>query len=107
MKTKVSSLRSILVALIKLPLFALYGAYALSRSYLRAMARVGESAKLLGLTLTCPSCGDDNPLDGRWKCRACGATYHGAVFACGFCGAGASWFSCRRCQISIAVRRPS
>ena len=93
------------VMLLKLPFFAAYGVFALASGYLRGMARLGESARLLGRALACPSCGDENPLDGRWKCRSCAATYHGAVFECGFCGAGASFFSCRRCGISIALKR--
>jgi hypothetical protein len=100
------SISRAIVVLLKLPLYALYGAYALAAGYLRRMARLGESARLLGQTLPCPSCGEGNPLDGRWKCRSCSATYHGAVFHCGHCGAGASFFSCRRCGISIALRRP-
>lgn len=101
------SLRSVVVVLLKAPLYAIYGAYALATGYLRRMARLGDNMRLLARSLPCPSCGEANPLDGRWKCRACGATYHGAVFHCGFCSAGASWFACRRCGISIALRRPS
>lgn len=100
------SIRWAVVTLLRLPLYAAYGAYALAAGYLRRMARLGEAARLLGQTLSCPSCGDENPIDGRWKCRSCSATYHGAVFECSFCSAGASFFSCRRCGISIAVRRP-
>ena len=100
-------LRSAFLVLLKAPFFAVYGTYALAAGYLRGMARLGESARLLGLSVTCPSCGERNPLDGRWKCRSCSAVYHGAVFRCGFCGAGASFLSCRRCGISIAVRKPS
>jgi predicted RNA-binding Zn-ribbon protein involved in translation (DUF1610 family) len=105
MALKLSISRAI-VLLLKMPLYALYGAYALAAGYLRRMSRLGESARLLGTSLACPSCGEANPLDGRWKCRSCSATYHGAVFHCGFCGAGASFFSCRGCGISIALRRP-
>ncbi len=96
---------SVVFAALKIPLYALYGAYALATGYLRRMARLGDNLRLLGSTLRCTSCGRENALDGRWKCRACGATYHGAVFHCGFCGAGASFFSCR-CGISIPLRRP-
>jgi hypothetical protein len=95
------------IALVALPLFAAYGAYVLVAGYLRGMWRAGDRLRLLALALPCPSCGEPNPLDGRWKCRACSAVYHGAVFECGFCGAGASFFSCRRCGISIPLRRPS
>ena len=100
-------IRSAVVMILKAPFFALYGAYALAAGYLRGMARLGERARLLALTLTCPSCEEKNPIDGRWKCRTCSAVFHGAVFRCSFCGAGASFFSCRRCGISIAVRKPS
>lgn len=100
-------LRSAVLLLLKAPFFAVYGAYALVAGYLRGMARLGESANLIALTLLCPSCEERNPIDGRWKCRSCSATYHGAVFHCGYCGAGASFFSCRRCGISIALRRPA
>ena len=99
--------RSAVLFLLKAPFFAAYGAYALVAGYLRSMARLGERARLLGLSLMCPSCGERNPTDGRWKCRSCSAVYHGAVFHCGFCGAGANFFSCRRCGISIALRRPA
>lgn len=100
-------LRAALLFLLKAPLYALYGAYALSRGYLRFSGRLGESSRLLARSLPCPSCGERNSLDGRWKCRSCSAVYHGAVFRCGFCGSGASFFSCRRCGISIALRRPA
>lgn len=100
-------LRSAVLLLLKAPFFAAYGAYALAAGYLRGMARLGERSKLLSLTLPCPSCSERNPVDGRWKCRSCSAVYHGAVFHCGFCGAGACFFSCRRCGISVPVRRPS
>lgn len=100
-------LRSALLFLLKAPLYAVYGAYALARGYLRFSNRVGESARLLTLSLTCESCGEKNQLDGRWKCRTCSATYHGAAFHCGFCGSGASFYSCRRCGVAIALRRPS
>lgn len=89
------------------PLYAAYGLFATLRGILRGMSRLGESARLLALALKCPSCGTPNALDGRWKCRSCGATYHGEVFRCGFCGAGASFFACRACGISIPLRRPS
>jgi len=101
------SLRSAVLLLLKAPFFAVYGAWALAAGYLRGMSRLGDRARLLGLTLTCPSCEERNPIDGRWKCRSCSAVYHGAVFHCGFCGSGASFVSCRRCGISIALRRPS
>lgn len=100
------SISRALAVLLKLPLYALYGAYALAAGYLRRMAHLGESARLLGTSLPCSSCGEANPIDGRWKCRSCSAVYHGAVFECSFCSAGASFFSCRRCGISIALRRP-
>lgn len=100
-------LRSVFVALVKVPLYALYGAFVLLLGYFRLMLRLGDGVRLLAATLDCPSCGEANSLDGRWKCRACSAIYHGACFHCSFCGAGASFFSCRRCGISIPLRRPS
>ena len=100
-------LRSAVLWLLKAPLYALYGAFALARGWLRLSGRAGDSARLLALALPCPSCGARNPRDGRWKCRSCSAVYHGTVFRCGFCGAGARFFSCRRCGISITLRRPS
>jgi hypothetical protein len=100
-------LRSAVLMLLKAPFFAVYGAYALAAGYLRGMGRLGERVRFLRLSLPCPSCEERNPIDGRWKCRSCSAIYHGAVFYCGFCGAGASFFSCRRCGISIALGRPS
>lgn len=92
-----------IVAALRLPLYAAYGVFFLVRGVLSAAATMGDRTRLLGRTLPCPSCGVGNDLDGRWKCRACGATYHGEVFRCPLCASGASWFTCRACGVSIPL----
>jgi len=93
------------LALAALPLLALYGAWTLVRSGLR-LARVGSaSVRLLGEALPCPSCGEPNPLHGRWRCRPCDAVYHGFALECPLCGSGASFISCAACGISIPAGR--
>ncbi len=101
--TKPKALK-VLAGLLKLPLFAAYGAFFLVRSVLGAASLAGDRARLLGQTLPCPSCAAKNDLDGRWKCRGCGAVYHGEVFRCSLCASGASFFSCRACGVSIPLR---
>ncbi|MDB4954442.1 MAG: hypothetical protein JWO36_2011 [Myxococcales bacterium] len=103
---KVPSFLRFAVAIAKVPLFAVYGAWFLVAGWFGLARRSGDAVRLLALTLPCPSCGRENPIHGRFRCAVCKATYHGVVHVCGYCGAGASWFSCR-CGISIPLRRPS
>jgi len=93
--------------LIRVPLYALYGAWALVVGGVSLLGRARRGARLLSSSLPCPSCGEANTLHGRWKCRGCSAVYHGFVGHCPLCGAGASFFPCAKCGISISLgRRP-
>ena len=96
--------QKLVAGLLKLPLYAAYGVFFLVKTVLGAAALAGDRARLLGRTLPCPSCAAKNDLDGRWKCRACSAVYHGEVFRCQLCASGASFFSCRACGVSIPLR---
>jgi hypothetical protein len=94
------------MVLIKLPLFAAYGAFVVVRGWFSGCVRAGDAARLLSATLPCPSCRTGNDVHGRWRCRSCSAVYHGAVFHCPLCRSGASWFSCSHCGASIPLARP-
>lgn len=85
------------------PLYALYGAWTIVRATLGAFARAGDAMNLLRASMLCPSCRAPNLLAGRWKCRSCGATYHGIPQRCERCHAAATWFPCARCGISIPL----
>ena len=93
------------VRLLKVPLFALFGAWTALRAGFGLGRRLSGAARLLQDALSCPSCHASNPLHGRWKCRSCGATYHGFVGECPLCRSGASFFACHRCGISIFLVR--
>lgn len=84
------------------PLFATYGAWRILVGAVLFVRRVIWMIRLSGPVLTCGSCGESNALHGRWICGACGSTYHGFVARCP-CGAGAAYFSCRRCGVSLPL----
>lgn len=98
-------LKKVVLACLKAPLYALYGAFFAVRAVFRLAGEAGDGAALLRSTLPCPSCRTANALHGRWKCRGCSAIYHGFVARCRWCTAGATFFSCRRCGVSIPLRR--
>lgn len=102
MKTLGGTFR-VLKWLLAAPLLAAYGAWTIARVMLGACARSGDAMWLLAATRLCPSCGYGNTLHGRWKCKTCGATYHGVAFSCGLCSAPATWFPCSRCGVSIPL----
>jgi len=104
MKAMKAALALALMAL-KAPLYAAYGIFFLVARWFGLMGRAGSAARLLAAAVPCPSCRASNPLSGRWRCRGCGATYHGAVFHCPLCGSGASWVACRACGASIPLAR--
>ena len=87
------------------PLLLVYLGWEIGRLSTNLLERTRWGLRLIGQTIDCPSCGEENALAGRWTCRApgCGATYHGFVGRCRLCGAGASWFPCARCQVSILL----
>lgn len=95
--------RAVVLAALKTPLYAAYGFVFLIARWFGLMGRAGSATRLLAAALPCPSCRASNSLSGRWRCRGCGATYHGAVFHCPLCGSGASWFPCRACGVSIPL----
>lgn len=86
------------------PLYVLYGAWFLVSETWRLVSRARAGVRLLRSSLPCPSCGEANPLHGKWRCH-CGAVFHGFVAACPLCGSGASAFRCRRCGVSIKIGR--
>lgn len=96
-----SALR-LLGALLLSPLYAVYGLVLVARAVLGAGRAVGGARAALSSTLVCPN-GHRNEAVGRWRCNACGATYHGWVGRCGLCGAGAGWFECDTCGVGIQL----
>lgn len=99
-------LRGIVMLALKIPLYAAYGAWFLLGRAFRFAGEAGTAVRLLGESLRCPSCGEPNAIHGRWKCRTCGAVYHGAVFICPLCNAGAAFFPCAGCGGSVPIGRP-
>lgn len=81
--------------MLALPLFAVFGVWVLVRA-----ARNFQLA--LRRELACPN-GHTNTVSGRWECAACKAVYMGWVGRCDICGAGASWFPCKLCGVSIPL----
>jgi hypothetical protein len=101
----VRNLLKLCVRLLAVPLLAAYGAWTLVAAGYRLARRGSGAARLLGRSLPCPNpnCGAQNLLDGRWRCRSCGAEYLGFVVECPLCGSGASFISCERCRVSISL----
>jgi hypothetical protein len=89
---------------LSVPLYALYGAWSVVSGAHHLARRASGATKLLGEAITCPGCEMRNALHGRWKCRACGATYRGFVLECPLCASGASFFDCV-CGLSIPLTR--
>jgi hypothetical protein len=84
------------------PLFAAYGAYTIICAVI-GVARGARRAELaLRDELRCPN-GHENPVNGRWRCGSCGATYTGWVGACSICGTGATWFPCSTCGVGVRL----
>ena len=88
------------------PFFALYGAWVLVAATARLVRWAVWTARLTKPELRCDTCGFLNSLYGRWQCHApgCGAVYVGAVDRCARCHAGASFFDCANCGVSILLR---
>ena len=91
------------VLLVKVPFYAGYGAWRLLAGLAGVTRQLLWSRRLLEETLTCGSCGERNVLHGRWQCAACSGVYHGFVGECPLCGAGAAFFPCGRCQVSLPL----
>jgi rubredoxin len=90
--------------IVLIPLYAIYGTWSLVMGLLRVRGLLGDTRRLLGESLVCPSCHTPNSLVGRWSCSVCSAVYHGAAVECPYCGAGASFITCERCSVSIPMR---
>ncbi len=90
-------------AVILAPLFAAYALWCALSGWLRLSGRIQGAKRLLAPTISCPSCGRENALAGRWRCASCQARYQGYVGRCSHCGAGATFFPCEACGISIRL----
>ena len=95
----------VLRALCRSVFFTFYGLYVVVGGLSGLLAEASASARLLRRALPCPSCGAANALHGRFECRSCSAVFHGFVGECPLCGAGARFFPCSECGVSVAVRR--
>lgn len=90
---------------LKLTGFAAYGALRLCLGVARLPGRIRSARRLLGQSITCPWCDEENPLAGRWLCRSCHGQFLGdATAECPVCGATASYIPCRHCHGSIVLR---
>src|SRR5262245_29362504 len=87
------------------PFYALYGAWRLLWAAVGGARWIADAPRLLSNSIRCPSCGEDNPLHGRWNCDACHGVYHGFVGTCAICGTAAATFPCCRCGITLVLRR--
>lgn len=90
---------------VKLTFFATYGLFRLCLGLVRLPGRVQSTQRLLGESITCPWCDEENPLASRWRCHSCGGQFLAdATAPCKVCGALASYIPCRHCQGSILLR---
>lgn len=92
----------IVLCILLAPLYGLYGLFALLRGVFRLWKRAHGMRFALARELRCPN-GHINNAVGRFECAACRATYHGWVGRCEVCGAGAAWFPCDVCGVSIQL----
>lgn len=92
----------IVVAVLLLPVFALYGIYVALAEAAALVAGLGRSRAALADTLPCPH-GHPNATVGRFTCASCHATYLGWVGRCAICGAAAGWMPCEVCDVSIPL----
>lgn len=84
--------------------FAAYGAVKVALGLLRLPGKVAMTRRLLGSSIACPWCREENALVGRYICRECNANFLSAVTSpCPVCGASANYFPCARCQGSIVI----
>ncbi len=86
--------------LLKLTLFACYGAWVLLLGLLRAGGHLRTLRAGLAGELRCPH-GHCNPTRGRLLCGNCHAEYHGFIGVCSICGAGAGWTPCIVCGVGV------
>jgi len=92
----------LVLAILSVPLYALYGVYVILRTGWRLTRFLTRSRLALANELTCPN-GHVNSVVGRFECASCSATYHGWVGRCEVCGAGAHWFPCEVCGVGIVI----
>lgn len=97
---KPSPTKSLAIFTFGFPFFVVRGLFALVRGVARGRRTVGALRAGLAPTIHCPN-GHSNPVTGRWECASCKGVYIGWVGRCSVCGAGASWFSCENCGVSI------
>jgi hypothetical protein len=88
--------------LIGLPLFVAIGLWTVLASLVQIPRRVRALRSAVANELRCPN-QHSNAVSGRWECASCKAVYLGWVGKCALCGAGASWFSCGSCGVSIPL----
>ncbi len=101
---KSSAARLLRIAAVAL-LYALYGCWRIVRGLVVGLRRMHTGIRHLTRdSILCPSCRAMNPRAGRYLCGTCSAEFHGDVCSCRVCGAGARFFPCRRCGISIPLK---
>lgn len=94
----------LLVIILRSPFYALYALWRMMAGLAGLPRGLQDARRLLADNLSCASCLHPNSLSGRWSCTSCGAVYHGFVGECAICGAGAVFFPCERCGVSIRLR---
>jgi hypothetical protein len=102
MAVKTSPLKTAFLFVLGHPFFVAVGLLRLVRFIRRAFRAVRGFRLGLARELPCPN-GHKNSVIGRWECGSCKGTYHGWVGRCEVCGAGASWFPCEKCGVSIKL----
>jgi hypothetical protein len=82
-----------------------YVPYWLTKRVYRATGRaIGAAALMNRDSLSCPACGDEVSLVGRWECGWCGRVFDGFAFArCPTrgCGAVPPFIECQSCGLTI------
>ena len=99
--TKITAGR-VLLWILLVPLYAMYGVCVVLRWMLRLPRLARGTRAILSDEIYCPN-GHPNATRGRFECGACHGVYHGWVGECPRCGAGASWFPCGTCGVSIPL----
>jgi len=99
---KPSPAKAATVFAVGFPFFVVRGLVALARASLSVKRAARGFRAGLAKELICPN-GHPNSVIGRWDCGSCKGVYIGWVGRCTVCAAGASWFPCSACGVSIVL----